>query len=85
MKYSSSTTNMRFDLKEHHRSVFNSLLNSDSSSQTRSVQLDKHQSTLPQVISASKPIQPSSARWNKLTDGGHVLYYKVYATFGYYR
>ena len=81
MKYSGSTTNMRFHLKEHHRSVFNSLLNSDSSSQTRSVQLDKHQSTLPQVISASQPIQPSSARWNKLTDGGHVLYYKVYSTF----
>ena len=48
MNYSGSTTNMRF----HHRSVFNSLPNS---SQTRSVQLDKHQCTLRQVISASQP------------------------------
>lgn len=66
---------MQFHLKEHYSSVFHSLPNSDSSSQTRSVQLDKDQSTLPQVISASQPIQPSSARWNKLTDG--IMYFII--------
>ena len=69
IKYSGSTTNLRFHLKEHHRSVFNSLPSPDSSSHTRPVILSKDQSTLPQIISAAQPIHPSSARWNKLTNG----------------
>ena len=61
---------LRFHLREHHRSVFNSLPCSDSSPQTR-VQLSKDQSTLPQVISATQPIH----FFSKLTDA--IMYFIV--------
>ena len=55
IKHSGSTSNMRFHLKEHHISVFDSLPKSAS---TRSAQLAKSE-----VLSETQPIQPSSARW----------------------
>ena len=60
-------------MKEHHRSIFYSLPNSDRP-QNRPAPV-KDQSTLLQVISASQPIPPSSAKWNKLTDS--IIYFIV--------
>ena len=54
---------MIFHLKEHHRSVFDSLPKSAS---TRPAQLSKSQPTLSEVLSETQPIQPSSAGWYSL-------------------
>lgn len=69
LRYSGSTTNMRYHLEEHHRKVFDSLPKSTASSSKR----DKDQPTLQSIVSASQPIQPSSATWNRLTDG--IMYF----------
>ena len=71
IKYNGNTTNMRFHLKEHHKTVFMSLPKSDSGKKTTNI--DKDQATLPQIMSASQLIPPLSTKWNKLTDG--VLYF----------
>ena len=70
IKYSGNTSNLRFHLREHHKSVFISLPKTESIVEK---QKDVHQSTITQAIASSQPIPQSSTKWNKLTDS--VLYF----------
>lgn len=73
VKYNGSTTNLRFHLKEYHKSVFSSLPSTADHGSTSKTPLPKNQVTLSQAISAGQPIPTSSVKWNKLTDG--IMYF----------
>lgn len=67
IKYSGNTTNLRFHLKEHHRSVFQSLPTDDKAVKS-SEGACSGQSTIYQTLAMKERIHQSSPRWSRLTD-----------------